>query len=398
MSAAGSAVGVGTAAGRGRRMPSLGDPLRRGWDGLPTWVRIAGTLAVVVLLFFLPVIDPWGISTETFGNVNFPLTMADFARTALVALGLNVVVGLAGLLDLGYIGFFAIGAYVVAILSSPSSTLDFKLAWLACVPVAMIITALSGVLLGVPTLRLRGDYLAIVTLGFGEIVRLLADNVGPLKGQSGFESIAFPVVGVSAERPQGFFAQGNQVPPVTIGTAWYWLGFVLCIVVLLVVRNLERSRVGRAWVALREDEDAAEIMGVATFSFKLRAFAFGAAIGGLAGAMFAGQLQFVNNSKFDVLSSILFVAAVVIGGQCNKIGVIIGAFLITYIPAWFNNYADYKFLFFGIILLVVMLFRPQGILPARHKLIGVDAPNVTSDVVFVEDQSNSGSPSQQVNL
>jgi branched-chain amino acid transport system permease protein len=391
-------AGAGAPSRPGRRMPSLGDPLRRGWERLPTGVRIAGVLAGVVVLFLLPVINPPGISTETVGNVNFPLAMADFARTALVALGLNVVVGLAGLLDLGYIGFFAIGAYVVAILTSPDSSLPFKLAWLACVPIAMVVTSLSGVLLGLPTLRLRGDYLAIVTLGFGEIVRLLADNVGPLKGQSGFEAIAFPIVGRSAQRPQGFFAQGNQVPPITIGTAWYWLGFLLCGIVLLVVRNLERSRVGRAWVALREDEDAAEIMGVSTFAFKLRAFAFGAAVGGLAGAMFVGQLQFVNNGKFDVLSSILFVAAVVIGGQGNKVGVIVGAFLITYIPAWFNNYADYKFLFFGIILLVVMLFRPQGILPARHTLIGVNAPNVTSDVVLVEDQANSGSPSQQVNL
>jgi branched-chain amino acid transport system permease protein len=152
--------GPGTAAavrGRARRVPSLGDPLRRGWERLPTWVRIVGVLLGVIVLFLLPVINPAGISTETFGNVNFPLTMADFARTALVALGLNVVVGLAGLLDLGYIGFFAVGAYVVAVLTSPDSTVQFKLAWLACVPIAMAITALSGILLGLPTLRLRGD-------------------------------------------------------------------------------------------------------------------------------------------------------------------------------------------------------------------------------------------------
>lgn len=390
-------MSASTTTGTKRRIPSFGDPIRQAWEKVPRPAKIVVTLAFVVLLFLLPILNPPYLSTETVGNINFPLAMADFARTALIALGLNVVVGLAGLLDLGYVGFFAIGAYVVAIMSSPDSDWKLKAAWIACVPVAMVVTSISGLILGIPTLRLRGDYLAIVTLGFGEIVRLLADNIGPLKGQSGFQNVAFPIIGVSSSRPDGFFAQGNLIKPVTTGVAWYWLSFLICGLMLLVIRNLERSRVGRAWVALREDEDAAEIMGVATFKFKLRAFAFGAALGGLAGALFVGQLQFVNNAKFDVLTSILFLAAVVIGGQGNKVGVIVGAFLITYIPAWFNNYAEYKFLFFGAILLIVMLFRPQGILPAKHKLIGIKAPEVTTDVVLIEDEKSS-SPSQQVNV
>jgi len=207
--------------------------------------------------------------------------MAQFAMLSLVAIGLNVVVGQAGLLDLGYVGFYAVGAYTVALLTSPQSPwnrlgptgfFSTDWAWLSCVPLAMAFTALAGLILGVPTLRLRGDYLAIVTLGFGEIIRLLADNLSDItNGSRGLGSIAFPRLGESRV-PGGYFSSGNALGNVNYGTWWYWLGLTLVAVVLLLVGNLERSRVGRAWVAIREDEIAAGAMGVPLMRTKTAAW------------------------------------------------------------------------------------------------------------------------------
>jgi branched-chain amino acid transport system permease protein len=222
------------------------------------------------------------------------------------------------------------------------------------------VTMLAGLILGAPTLRLRGDYLAIVTLGFGEIVRLLATIVPGLKGQVGFQEVG---------HPPGTYADGQEIFASSNGTPWYWLVVTFTILILVFVGNLERSRVGRAWGAIREDEDAAQIMGVATIRFKLWAFVIGAAIGGLSGALFAGEVGFVNNQKFDIPTSVLFLAAVVLGGSGNKVGVLLGAFLVSYIPDRFTALADYKYLIFGIALIVLMIFRPQGLLGARQRLL-----------------------------
>jgi branched-chain amino acid transport system permease protein len=328
------------------------------------WCLIA--IAVVVILPYISSGFPLFGLINTEPGTDFPISLFNAARYALIAVGLNVVVGQAGLLDLGYVGFFAIGAYVVALFTSTDSGMQVftdpnnPWAWLACVPIAMVITMISGLILGAPTLRLRGDYLAIVTLGFGEIVRLLADNLGPLKGQVGFQNIA---------RPPGHHDDGTAIFAQTNGKPWFWLTIGLIVIVLIFVGNLERSRVGRAWVAIREDEDTAEIMGVPTFRFKLWAFVIGASIGGLSGALFAGQIGFVNNQKFDPVTSILFLAAVVLGGSGNKVGVMVGGFLISYIPDRFTNIAEYKFLIFGIALIALMLFRPQGLLGARQRLL-----------------------------
>ena len=239
-------------------------------------------------------------------------------------------------------------------------------------------TAISGLILGSPTLRLRGDYLAIVTLGFGEIVRLLADNLDEItNGGRGLSQSPIRIWG----SPR--ISRSESSPPETqqdpnSGVWWFWLSIVLIIVVLFLVGNLERSRVGRAWMAIREDEDAAEIMGVPTFKFKLWAFVIGAGIGGMSGALYAGQVQFVIPTGFNVVNSVLFLCAVVLGGQGNKLGVILGAFLIVYLPDLFMGrwnvepgqpFADFKYLFFGLTLMVVMIFRPQGLFPARQKLL-----------------------------
>ncbi|MFE3195279.1 branched-chain amino acid ABC transporter permease [Nocardia sp. NPDC059240] len=372
-------------AGRG-----VGDAIRNWWGGLSRPAQWAVGIPIILVIAIIPLYPPPLLDTPgtSFGGV-----MAQFAMYALIAIGLNVVVGQAGLLDLGYVGFYAVGAYTVGLLTSPNSPwnqtaggwLSPKWAWLLCVPIAILATAISGLILGTPTLRLRGDYLAIVTLGFGEIVRLLADNLPDItNGSLGLSRIQYPKLGESDSHPGGYFSSGNlgdkhswnPLDHANSGTWWFWLGMALVVLVLIFVGNLERSRVGRAWVAIREDEDAAEIMGVPTFKFKLWAFTIGAAIGGLSGALYAGQVQFINPQGFNVINSMLFLCAVVLGGQGNKLGVIVGAFLIVYLPNRFmsvnvggQSLGDYKYLFFGLTLVVLMIFRPQGLFPARQKLL-----------------------------
>ncbi|MCU6482517.1 branched-chain amino acid transport system permease protein [Arthrobacter silviterrae] len=327
------------------------------WQELPRQKQWAVLIIVVVLAYLLPVINPPLISTEP-GN-DFPLACQTMAVWALVAVGLNVVIGYAGLLDLGYIAFFAVGSYVAAMLTSPDSTF-LKIPYLWTIPVAMAVTMFFGVLLGVPTLRLRGDYLAIVTLGFGEIVRILATIIPAMKGQVGFQNLG---------HPPGLDAHGVPIFANSNGTPWYWLTLTILIIVLLLAGNLERSRVGRNWIAIREDEDAAETMGVPTFKYKVWAFAIGAGIGGMSGALMSGQVGFVNNQKFDVVTSVLFVAAVVLGGAGNKVGAILGGALVAYIPLRFTAIADYKYLIFGLALCLIMIFRSHGLLAARQQLL-----------------------------
>ncbi|MYM19183.1 branched-chain amino acid ABC transporter permease [Brevibacterium sp. 5221] len=331
--------------------------LRQWWNDrsrLQQWLML---LVVVALAYLLPVINPPLITTEPAND--FAISCFNMALYALVALGLNVVVGQAGLLDLGYIGFFAVGAYVAALWTSSDSTF-VHIPYLATLPLAMIVTVVFGIALGLPTLRLRGDYLAIVTLGFGEIIRLLATIIPGLKGNTGFQNLG---------RPPGTNADGEALFTASNGLPWYWLVVTIIIIVAVLLGNLERSRVGRAWIAIREDEDAAEIMGVPTFNFKLAAFGTGAAIGGLAGALMGGQVGFVNNQKFDVPTSILFLAAVVLGGRGNKVGVILGGAIVAYIPLRFTELAAYKYLIFGIVLVLLMIFRPQGLFPAKAHLL-----------------------------
>ncbi|MCX6487995.1 MAG: branched-chain amino acid ABC transporter permease [Mycobacterium sp.] len=360
-----------------------GDSLRDWWSELGRVQKWGFGVLGFGALALLPIYTPAFLDTP---GISFGGVMAQFAMVAIIAIGLNVVVGQAGLLDLGYVGFYAVGAYTVALLTSPDSPwnrvgsdgwFSEKWAWLACVPIAMAVTALAGLILGIPTLRLRGDYLAIVTLGFGEIIRLLADNLGEVtNGPRGLNEVAFPHVGETAELPRGVFSSGNSTGDANYGTWWFWLGLILILAILLLVGNLERSRVGRAWVAIREDEDAAESMGVNTFRFKLWAFVIGAAIGGLSGAMYAGQVQFVAPPTFNIINSMLFLAAVVLGGQGNKLGVIFGAFVIVYLPNRLLgvevagiNLGDLKYLFFGLALVVLMIFRPQGLFPVRQQLL-----------------------------
>ncbi len=339
---------------------------------LPKLVKILLWVLLALFLYALPLLEPPLLSTPgtDFGGVLFTVTIY-----CLVALGLNIVVGYAGLLDLGYVGFYAIGAYTVAILTSFHANWPFLLA----VPVAVVATMVSGVLLGAPTLRVRGDYLAIVTLGFGEIIRLAAVNTEWLGDARGISKIDRPPSIELFEIPHLFWEGGTPLLDPDDTTVflefgvldqipYYWLGLTVVILMLIADRLIKDSRVGRAWEATREDEDAAELMGVPTFRFKLLAFSTGAFVGGLAGALYASRQSFINPLSFLLLFSILFLAAVVVGGQGNRWGVLVGAFLVAYLPERFRDFSEFRVLVFGLALMVLAIFRPEGLLPPRRTL------------------------------
>jgi branched-chain amino acid transport system permease protein len=339
-----------------RRVRIVSSP-RRWWAQQSRGVRWPAAAVLLALVVLLPEINPPFITTP---DSDFATVLFLIGVYCLAALGLNLVVGLAGLLDLGYVGFYAVGAYSVAVFGAPGSALHTRYPWLVCVPIAIAIAMVFGVILGGPTLRLRGDYLAIVTLGFGEIIRLTAKNSAFVGASSGITDVP---------SPPGHYADGPPIFGVIDARPYFWLILAVILLVILASRNLERSRVGRAWLAIREDEDAAELMGVPTFRFKLWAFAMGAAVGGLSGAMFAGEQGFINPESFPVMTSMLFLAAVVIGGAGNRLGVIIGATAVVYLPERFRELADKRIMLFGIALILMSVFRPQGLLPSSRRAV-----------------------------
>jgi branched-chain amino acid transport system permease protein len=349
---------------------------------IPNWLR-AGILGVG-LLVLMPVIGAYynGYYLEVATQVGI---------FAALALGLNIVVGLAGLLDLGYVAFFAVGAYSWAIVGSPHANLifgsGFPLApgWFyVFLFVGLAVAAITGALLGLPVLRLHGDYLAIVTLGFGEVIRVLANNLDkPINLTNG---------------PKGITPIGR--PPVPFGMsyaeAFYFLVLLIVGVVILVNRRLEDSHIGRAWEAIREDEVAAQAMGVPLVRSKLLAFACGASFAGVMGVVFAAKQVFINPESFTFLESIGVLAMVILGGMGSIPGAVVGATVVTVLnlqvlkgfSLWLNELknagvtvfgyslaslptqfepAKYERMVFGIILVLMMIFRPQGILPARRR-------------------------------
>ncbi|GAA3763963.1 branched-chain amino acid ABC transporter permease [Plantactinospora mayteni] len=345
------------------------------WAALPAWQRLIGVTAFIAILYYLPLLGVPGLTwlrTDSIdGGNSWAGVLFTCAIYVLVAIGLNVVVGLAGLLDLGYIGFFAIGAYSVALFGSTNSPVvkwmqrtfelepTWAVAWAICIPLAIALSLTSGVILGWPTLRLRGDYLAIVTLGFGEIIRIVARNLtGVTNGAAGISAIPGPEGAPSAD---------NQIFGLQDLKPWYWLAITVVLLMVFAVRRLENSRVGRSWLAIREDEDAAAVMGVNGFKFKLWAFAIGAALGGLSGFLFASRNAFIDPSQFNATLSILFVAMVVVGGSGNMVGVAFGAVLLAYLPERFRFVSDYRWVAFGFAMVVVMVLRPQGLIPSRRR-------------------------------
>lgn len=343
------------------RRLALVEPVATWWARRSVWVRAGILVAVLAVALAVPPQLPARWQSTLFVPIGLYV---------LLALGLNVVVGQAGLLDLGYVAFYAVGAYTTAKLTTATGW-D---AWEALVP-AVAVAMLAGVVLGAPTLRLRGDYLAIVTLGFGEIVRIVAQNTDALGETRGITGIP---------HPRGFLGVefGNDPLPYV----YLVLGAIVAAVAMKV--RLRRSRVGRAWVAIREDEDAAEVMGVPTFRMKLWAFAIGASTGGLGGWVYASRVQFISPDNFQLFLSIIILAAVVLGGMGSIPGVIAGGFLIAFLPeylrdaaageritSWLNtltgghagSIVEYRVLLFGLALVLVMIFRPQGLLPSVRR-------------------------------
>jgi len=270
----------------------------------------------------------------------------------MLGLGLNIVVGLAGLLDLGYVAFYAVGAYAYALLNY-----HFGLTFWMVLPIGAGLGALFGILLGFPVLRLRGDYLAIVTLGFGEIIRIILENWNEFSfGPSGISNIPRP----------SLFGIDLSVHDATIYIYYVMIG--LCLLTIFVVNRLQDSRIGRAWIALREDEIACQAMGIDKARTKLTAFALGATWAGMSGVVFAAKTTFVNPASFTIWESIIILCIVVLGGMGSIIGVIAGALVLILMPEYLRAFSEYRMLAFGVVLVVMMVFRPGGLIPNVRRI------------------------------
>ena len=299
----------------------------------------------------------------------------------LLSLGLNIVVGFAGLLDLGYIAFYAVGAYTYALLASPHFGLHLPF-WVI-LPIGAAVACVFGVLLGAPTLKLRGDYLAIVTLGFGEIVRIFLNNLSqPVNLTNGPQGVTlidpFTVGNFSFARSETLLGLTFSGP-----VKYYYLLMLVLLAVIVINLRLEDSRIGRAWIAIREDEVAAQAMGINTRNIKLLAFAMGASFGGIAGGMFSAMQGFISPESFVLVESIMVLSMVVLGGMGNIGGVIVGALLLSFVPEVLRYTVEpvqravfgrmliepevIRMLLFGLALVLMMLYRPAGIWPSKTR-------------------------------
>ena len=302
-----------------------------------------GGLAVLALLI------PFVVPNEYVMGV-----IARICLYAVLALGLNIVVGFAGLLDLGYVAFFGIGSYVYAFLASPQFGLH--LPFIVALPIVILATAISGILIGAPTLRLRGDYLAIVTLGFGEITYILLINLDrPINITGGPSGI----IRIDPPSFLGFTLESNN--------QYYYLFLLLLGLALLASKRLRDSRIGWAWQAIREDELAAQAMGVNTTRAKLQAFAMGASFAGIGGSLLASWQHSVFPDNFLFTESVNILAMVILGGMGNLLAVILGAAVIVALPEIFRDFQVYRLFAFGLMLMVLMIFRPKGLMSFEAK-------------------------------
>jgi branched-chain amino acid transport system permease protein len=302
--------------------------------------------------------------------------MINVALFILMGLGLNIVVGLAGLLDLGYVAFFAVGAYGMAVLTSPlSPTLAPVLNWWVALPIVVIFAAIAGILVGTPVIRMRGDYLAIVTLGFGEIVRilLLSDWLTPYfggaQGITRIPGIVSGPVSISGTSPELFI----------------YMTMIFVAIAAYISYRAQSSRVGRAWAAMREDEDVAEAIGISTVQAKLLAFVLGAVIASFAGALFSAKVGTVFTNSFDVLVSIIILVVVIVGGMGSIRGVAFGALMLIGVlggpksQGLLTEFSEFKLLIYGGILVYMMLRRPEGLLPSVRRSRELHAEEAEQD-------------------
>jgi branched-chain amino acid transport system permease protein len=347
---------------------------------------LAIAAAALPLIVLLPPLNGFGTQKDFIGG------FADAGVFVLLAIGLNVVVGFAGLLDLGYAAFFAIGAYTYAYGASPFSGLAVPF-W-PMLLVGAIVAAMFGVLLGAPTLRLRGDYLAVVTLGFGEIIPDAAKNnlFSQTGGPNGITGIYHPSI-------FGFnFGQNPRY--------YYWSLLFVIVLVILAFSNLQRSRLGRAWVAIREDEIAAAATGINTVSTKLLAFAIGASVSGLAGSFYGAQLGVVTPDDFEFAVSVTALTTVVLGGLGSNTGAALGGILVSFIIFWVLphlqewmttlgqttgitslgtiDYSTYTYIVYGLILISIMLLRPGGLLPSKARKVELQAGHESESLAAVQ--------------
>jgi len=338
----------------------------------PAALWIGGAM-VAVALALLPFVLTAQFGTTWVRITNFAILYI------LLSLGLNIVVGVAGLLDLGYIAFYAVGAYTYALLASPH--FDIHLPFWVILPIGAGMAAIFGILLGAPTLKLRGDYLAIVTLGFGEIIRIFLNNLSqPINITNGPQGIAridpFRIGDIDFSRTTTFFDTFRVTGPIK----YYYLLLAVMLVVIVLNLRLQNSRIGRAWEAVREDEVAARAMGIDTTRIKLLAFAMGASFGGIAGGMFSAIQGFISPESFVLVESIMVLAMVVLGGMGNIWGVILGAVLLSFVPEILRFTVEpvqqqlfgraliepevIRMLIFGFALVLVMILRPGGLWPS----------------------------------
>ncbi|MBL0713485.1 MAG: high-affinity branched-chain amino acid ABC transporter permease LivM [Desulfosarcina sp.] len=314
-------------------------------SGIPQWVWL---VVVAALAMIFPLVT---------GRYEQDVAINVLVYVCL-GLGLNIVVGLAGMLDLGYIAFYGVGAYTYALLS-----VHYQLVCWLSLPVAAIAAMTAGCIIGFPTLRMRGDYLAIVTLGFGEIVRIILNNWMELtNGPNGILGIKAPGIFIFS------WAEGFSIEHLYLKKLHYlyYVILLLSIFTIIAVRRLNLSRIGRSWEAIREDETAAELMGVNTYKLKLLAYAMGALFAGLAGAFFAARMRFVSPESFTFLESATVLAMVVLGGMASIPGVILGALALIVLPELFREFELYRMLCLGGAMVLIMVFKPGGFIPAKR--------------------------------
>jgi branched-chain amino acid transport system permease protein len=335
------------------------------------WIGLACIVAALLVLPFVLA----SVGTAWVRITNLAILFA------LLSLGLNIVVGFAGLLDLGYIAFYAVGAYCYALLASPHFGLHLPF-WVI-LPIGAAMACLFGVLLGAPTLKLRGDYLAIVTLGFGEIVRIFLNNLSqPVNITNGPQGVTlidpFRIGPLDFSKTDVFAGLGFSGP-----IKYYYLLLIVLVVVIVINLRLQRSRLGRAWIAIREDEVAAQAMGINTRNVKLLAFAMGASFGGVAGGIFSATQGFISPESFVFVESIMVLSMVVLGGMGNIWGVILGAVLLSFVPELLRYTVEpaqkamfgrmliepevIRMLLFGLALVLMMLYRPAGLWPSKTR-------------------------------